>query len=109
MSKLEEAANEYAKKMGDDCLCQRTRPGTPVGEHPDFFCGCYVYGGFVNGAKWAFEQAARVAEREANSFEADKSGDYRDGHYLTARRIWRALLALASPSGELEGGADGKR
>jgi hypothetical protein len=47
---LQKAANEYAKDRGDDCLCGRTQPGTPVGECIYIFCGCDIADAFKAGA-----------------------------------------------------------
>jgi len=54
--KLEQAAREYEKLAGGDCLNEKTVPGTPVGECLYFFCGCSVYEAFKAGAKWQVEQ-----------------------------------------------------
>jgi len=44
--KLPKAIEVFIQKklrdMGDDCVCQRTSPGTPVGEHIHCFCGCQL-------------------------------------------------------------------
>lgn len=48
----EQLAREYAKSVGDDCLNQRTSPGTPVGECTYIFCGCHVNDAFLAGAQY---------------------------------------------------------
>lgn len=55
---------------------------------------------FIAGARAMNEAAARVAAAEANSFEADKSGDYRDAWYLCARGLARSIRALIGDEGE---------
>jgi len=47
---LEVRANEYARKLGDECLCARTNPLTPAGECISIFCGCHVAESYVSGA-----------------------------------------------------------
>lgn len=47
--KAKQAAEEYCKSVNDDCLCQRTNPGTPVGEHIYCFCGCSIYEAYLAG------------------------------------------------------------
>lgn len=49
-AELSERANQYARAKGDDCLCQRTQPGTPVGEHIYVFCGCDLAEAYIAGA-----------------------------------------------------------
>jgi hypothetical protein len=50
-------ANKYTKVVGDDCLCQRTSPGTPVGEHIYCFCGCNVAEAYQAGLEKGLELA----------------------------------------------------
>lgn len=47
--KLTDLANEYAKSVGEDCLCERTQPGTPVGEHIYISCGCDIAKAYMAG------------------------------------------------------------
>jgi len=49
-TELEKRANEYARKLGDECLCARTNPLTPAGECISIFCGCHVAESYVSGA-----------------------------------------------------------
>ena len=57
MNKIQALATKYSKSVGDDCLCQRTNPGTPVGEHIFIFCGCDVSDAYKAGFKKAKELA----------------------------------------------------
>lgn len=64
---IEEMADIYAHKQGDDCLCQRTQPGTTFGEHIFCFCGCDVHASFLAGAKAQQEFDAGVMEKMAEA------------------------------------------
>ena len=62
MSKRDELAEKYAKSAGDDCLCQRTNPGTPVGEHIFCFCGCDISDAFLAGYDAREAEVKRLRE-----------------------------------------------
>jgi len=47
----ERRAKEFTKSKDDDCLCQRTQPGTRYGEHIYIFCGCSLHEAFIAGAE----------------------------------------------------------
>ena len=55
MKLLERLAEDYCYQKGDDCLCQRTAPGTPFGEHIYTFCGCNLYDAYKAGFRKAKE------------------------------------------------------
>lgn len=65
--RVEEEAEKYAKEKGDDCLCQRTAPGTPFGEHIWIFCGCDVFKAHLAGA----DLAMRLICEELRSADKD--------------------------------------
>lgn len=78
MTLPERLASEYAKEAGDDCLCQRTQPGTPVGEHIYCFCGCNVYEGFLAGYAAAEKRAEWKSEHDNLSKFAEDLRKERD-------------------------------
>lgn len=60
---LEDAANKYVTETkGDDCLCQRTQPGTKYGEHLYIWCGCSIAEGFVAGARFERERISKSGD-----------------------------------------------
>ena len=56
--KDEKAARGYCREKGDDCLTDRTQPGTPVGECIYIFCGCDLYDAVIFGIAHARAQDA---------------------------------------------------
>lgn len=48
---MNEMASKHAASVGDDCLRERNRPGTPVGECIYIFCGCHVHEAHIAGAR----------------------------------------------------------
>jgi hypothetical protein len=50
-------ADKYCQSVDDDCLCQRTQPGTPVGEHIYCFCGCHIHKAFKAGFEKGIENS----------------------------------------------------
>lgn len=60
--KRDELADKYilAQNWDEDCLTERTQPGTPVGEHIDqYACGCFIHetfqAGFNAAVEWMYE------------------------------------------------------
>ena len=67
----ERRAKEFTKSKDDDCLCQRTQPGTRYGEHIYIFCGCNIHEAFLTGAESeAAHSAAYWEERVKGLVEA---------------------------------------
>jgi len=55
MKLIDKLAEAHCHENGDDCLCQRTVPGTPFGEHIYMFCGCSLYDAYRAGFQKAKE------------------------------------------------------
>lgn len=53
---LDKKSKAYCDSVGDDCLCERTQPGTPVGECIYIFCGCNIDEAYQAGYKAAQEE-----------------------------------------------------
>ncbi len=67
MKKYEKLSNQFAIEKGNDCLCQRTSPGTHYEEHIYCFCGCtlgeaYV-AGFLKARELAIQQVRETEKR----------------------------------------------
>lgn len=58
---------------------------------------------FLAGWKARGARDAEIAALEYNSFDSSKSADYRDGAWLAARDIARAIRALDARDGEIKG------
>ena len=74
-ARRDELAAQYARDKGDDCLCQRTNPGTPVGEHIHCFCGCDLHeahqAGFNFGAAEVMAMAEKLVEALGDLYECE--------------------------------------
>lgn len=62
MKLLEKLAKKYCQSVDDDCLCQRTQPGTKFGEHIYCFCGCGISKAYEAGFEKARQMATKLAD-----------------------------------------------